>query len=155
MAQNYLGSPLSPALRHPRAATSHSNRQSARRVARGTATSRRSHRKSHHLSWGCDKRWHRDDNLGRESIHIFCLRKNAGMCRELTMIYYDYLWLQSGHARRSIDRHAVACTPQISVWKHQFWALFFGKTVSPNCCKVVPRASLMQYNSKGKWDIMG
>ena len=38
MAQNWDSAALSPALRHPRAATSHSNRQSARRVARGTAT---------------------------------------------------------------------------------------------------------------------
>ena len=52
----------------------------------------------------------------------------------------------------------MACTPQISGWKHQFWALFFGKNcvtaVSPNCCKVfpLPSCNTTQKESGISWD---
>jgi hypothetical protein len=147
--------PLSPVLRHPRAATSHSNRQSARRVARGTATWRRSHRKSHHLSWGCDKRW-QEMTIWVEKAFTYFVWGKMLVCPEnwlwYTMIIYACSLGTPEGVLTDVQWHVLLKSVSGNINSEP---CFLEKTVSPNCCKVFPRASLMQYDSKGKWDIMG
>ena len=108
--------PLSPVLRHPRAATSHSNRQSAGRVARGTATWRRSHRKSHHLSWGCDKRW-QEMTIWVEKAFTYFVWGKMLVCAE------NWLW------------YTMIILSMLAVWARQkeYWPTCSGMYSSNQC----------------------